>query len=402
MNLAFSKTWILITIVVLIAGGVFAWQYWQFKTIPSQSCGGDFSYNTQCPFGTYCKSLGQGPFAGGLCTSYLAPLFEAFPPLLSESKSEGQRPEVLNTQSSRNVVEGDLRDAVVAEELGMALKCAGVFPVLGNTIYADITGDGNEEVIVHEESCGSVGQGFKGIYTIHQSTLAKLATKEDLSSPKLVKWDGDLRELIGVNFVYETGDANCCPSKERISRYQWNTAEKRFIMISQEVQDWQTYRSEEFGFEVRYPLEYDISSADQQGLPKGIVSARSSKEGGTLSVRVFDGDFANYRAVDAPGGMRWYFDTEKKEWFDEYRRESAAALDSIGPERINADIEAYVWRTGDVLGLVEVVVVPHPSYTYVIEIIESLGMQWNEETSLYEEPSLNLTPNQILSTFRFI
>ena len=256
MNLVFSRIWILIAIVVLIVGGVFAWQYWQFKTIPSQSCGGDFSYNIQCPFGTYCKSLGQGPFAGGICTSYLAPLFEAFPPLLSESKGEEQRLEVLDTQSSRNVVESDARDAVIAEELGMALKCAGVFPVLGSTIYADITGDGNEEVIVHEESCRSVGQGFKGIYAIYQGTFAQLASKEDLSSPKLVKWDGDSRELIGVNFIYETGDAHCCPSKERITFYKWDIKKQRFMMVAEEVRGWQTYRSKEYGIEFQYPDDW--------------------------------------------------------------------------------------------------------------------------------------------------
>ncbi len=36
------------------------------------SCGGDWSYDVECPAGTYCKDLGQGPLAGGKC----APLNE--------------------------------------------------------------------------------------------------------------------------------------------------------------------------------------------------------------------------------------------------------------------------------------------------------------------------------------
>lgn len=35
------------------------------KTI---SCGGDWSYTTKCPPGTYCKSLNKGALAGGICT----------------------------------------------------------------------------------------------------------------------------------------------------------------------------------------------------------------------------------------------------------------------------------------------------------------------------------------------
>lgn len=35
---------------------------------PGVSCGGDWSYDVVCPVGTYCKSLNQGPLAGGICT----------------------------------------------------------------------------------------------------------------------------------------------------------------------------------------------------------------------------------------------------------------------------------------------------------------------------------------------
>ena len=57
---------------VLVAFVVFVvyWQYGLVKT-PVVSCGGDWSYSTQCSFGTYCKSLGQGELAGGVCRPYL-------------------------------------------------------------------------------------------------------------------------------------------------------------------------------------------------------------------------------------------------------------------------------------------------------------------------------------------
>lgn len=57
-------------IIVLIVGIILFWQFsLQRKSI---SCGGDWSYNVRCPLGTYCRSLGQSPQAGGLCTPYLS------------------------------------------------------------------------------------------------------------------------------------------------------------------------------------------------------------------------------------------------------------------------------------------------------------------------------------------
>lgn len=62
---------IVIISFVLVAILLVGFQYWQYKNIGDMSCGGDFSYNTQCPLGTFCKSLNQGSGAGGICATYL-------------------------------------------------------------------------------------------------------------------------------------------------------------------------------------------------------------------------------------------------------------------------------------------------------------------------------------------
>ncbi|OGC50190.1 hypothetical protein A2716_03185 [candidate division WWE3 bacterium RIFCSPHIGHO2_01_FULL_40_23] len=65
-----------ITIVVL---GIFI--IWQLKlrndilTKYSLACGGDWSYMNKCPIGSYCRDLGYGKLAGGVCTTYLDSLF---------------------------------------------------------------------------------------------------------------------------------------------------------------------------------------------------------------------------------------------------------------------------------------------------------------------------------------
>lgn len=71
----------ILVIALIFIFGVFG--FWQFSLYQrfskgTLSCGGDWSYNVQCPIGSYCQSLGQGPLAGGLCKSFLSPLFDVF------------------------------------------------------------------------------------------------------------------------------------------------------------------------------------------------------------------------------------------------------------------------------------------------------------------------------------
>ena len=65
----------LITIAVLVFG---VSQFISYQSTNSISCGDDWSYKVLCPTGTICKSIGQGPLAGGTCQPYLAPIFDLF------------------------------------------------------------------------------------------------------------------------------------------------------------------------------------------------------------------------------------------------------------------------------------------------------------------------------------
>ena len=67
---------LIVTILFIIVG----WQFFLYKQSVNQpvGCGGDWSYNVKCGTGTSCKSLGQGPLAGGTCEPYLSPLFDKF------------------------------------------------------------------------------------------------------------------------------------------------------------------------------------------------------------------------------------------------------------------------------------------------------------------------------------
>ena len=65
-------------LIVLIVVVFVVIQFQQYRQYQQQriSCRGDFSYDVQCPLGTTCQTLGQGPTAGGLCKPYLSPLFD--------------------------------------------------------------------------------------------------------------------------------------------------------------------------------------------------------------------------------------------------------------------------------------------------------------------------------------
>jgi len=65
---------IILTIVAVILLGAVGYQYWKY-THYAISCEGDFSYNVKCPLGTYCKSLNEGPMAGGICRPYTYIIF---------------------------------------------------------------------------------------------------------------------------------------------------------------------------------------------------------------------------------------------------------------------------------------------------------------------------------------
>lgn len=69
------KRTVRIVLIILISTFVVfsSWQvYLSTKLVNSSiTCGGDWSYSTNCPIGSFCKNLGQGSLAGGICTPYL-------------------------------------------------------------------------------------------------------------------------------------------------------------------------------------------------------------------------------------------------------------------------------------------------------------------------------------------
>lgn len=86
-----SKSPLIFIVVIFIPVAVFGlWQYGLHLKFSAtdMSCGGDWAYMVKCPLGSYCRSLGQNPLAGGICEPWISIVFEIF----SSSKERGQSP----------------------------------------------------------------------------------------------------------------------------------------------------------------------------------------------------------------------------------------------------------------------------------------------------------------------
>ena len=164
-----------------------------------------------------------------------------------------------------------------------------------------------------------------------------------------------------------------------------------------DTSDWQTYHNEEFGFEVKYPSLYrEVLKEDtlpERGFFHGdVVKVLEYKDANILIISVYNKSFQGYPAV--LGGSTFYFDIQQKKWvFDN--------VAAISPKRVDVPIEAYSISEGDVLCSWDTIVVPHPSYAFVVEIID-IDCVTLKAAGGYIPAPFDLQPDQILSTFRFI
>jgi len=162
-----------------------------------------------------------------------------------------------------------------------------------------------------------------------------------------------------------------------------------------DTSNWQTYRNEEYGFEIKYPSFYEQENTYKSFLSGDGVFTSKYKSTNILNIAIFKDSFKNYRLIDNPGGFIFYFDTEKKQWLH-----SNGQTSKFVPKKIDIPLESYIYKSGDINCNWDWIVIPHPSYSYVIEIanITCGELSGND----YKQPSFILDSNQLLSTFRFL
>lgn len=155
------------------------------------------------------------------------------------------------------------------------------------------------------------------------------------------------------------------------------------------ISEWKIYKNKDYNFTLKYPPSYTIR-ADKS--PEDIVSFM--REGNFLDIKVEKVPFANYKLDLGGAGTRAQFDATSKIWIGLY-----SGLPDNHIKRSNSTIEAYEVPWGDGGHQGTLLIIPSPSYSYVITIDNSIGgieRNNNRVANPYSLPS-----SLLLSTFQF-
>lgn len=137
-----------------------------------------------------------------------------------------------------------------------------------------------------------------------------------------------------------------------------------------DTSNWEIYRNETFGFELKYPPSLDNGktlgrqpfNCGLEGSPITTFSdARTHELVLCLSTRSLDG----YIVQDNPAGVYYRFDSQEKRWVSSV----SGTITGGEPRPLDTALRAYGYATGDGRCGWQGAVVPHPKDMYILELI---------------------------------
>lgn len=199
--------------------------------------------------------------------------------------------------------------------------------------------------------------------------------------------------------------------KQIISTFKFIEPAKETVMASAtnlaNIANWAVYRSEEYGFEFKYPSFFsnreiktdERISIDKKGIKEITLKELTYEEGGDLIISVYEGGLKNYQAIDVPGATIACVDENKKIWLYCDSKEPIPQT-SKQFTKLAGDIEAYSFSTGDGLWSAKTLIIPQPSKNRIILLTQSVSAI--EEGNDYRAPKYLPKLETIYSTFKLI
>jgi hypothetical protein len=111
--------------------------------------------------------------------------------------------------------------AIRAVEVKSLMASALGWAAVEEVAYADLTGDGKEEVIVPMTTGGSAGDRAVAVYGYDpEGFLRPLLVRQSKVGHLLAKVE--MGHLVIEEPLYGPNDPNCCPSQMTFTRYAWD------------------------------------------------------------------------------------------------------------------------------------------------------------------------------------
>lgn len=267
-----SYTWILILIILLLAAGLsfFAYKYWQLKQQPAQV------QPSPTPLAVVLPS--SDPTAEWLTYTYKDIEFK-YPSnwVVVTEKMTAVRPADLKSGVEYPAVTFQAIENpqnLSVKDYDNMLSGEGPDPVLYSSFI------GNKEIIAEEKAT----KGVKGYYLKDQ-------TCEPLGCDKFsFNYNG---KIYIITNIFETAPPQPQPNKANL-RQIFDLILSTFKFT--EPSDWQTYSNTQYGFEIKYPVNFKaLTDKDSlYGWPKAVVLFYSGGQSYDLPVEVWSSE-AEYK-----------------------------------------------------------------------------------------------------------